>query len=61
MLEPSPTSLAYQSESERFYRDFAAEEYGRRIEQRYKEEVRTRDDRAFMISCDPSCARARVR
>ena len=39
MLPPA-NSLAFQDDTERFYRDFAAEEYGRRIEKKFKDEVR---------------------
>ena len=39
ILHPPVNSLAYQNETERFYRDFAAEEHGRRLEQRFKDEV----------------------
>ena len=37
---PPANSLAFQDDTERFYRDFAAEEYGRRIEKKFKDEVR---------------------
>ena len=37
---PPTNSLAYQDDTERFYRDFAAEEYGRRLEKKYKDDER---------------------
>ena len=40
ILCPPTNSLAYQDDTERFYRDFAAEEYGRRLEKKYKDEER---------------------
>ena len=35
---PPQNSLAYQDDTERFYRDFAAEEHGRRLEKKFKDD-----------------------
>ncbi|QDZ24368.1 hypothetical protein HOP50_13g69060 [Chloropicon primus] len=46
ILLPPQNSLAYQDDTERFYRDFAAEEYGRRLEKKFKDDERYAKKRA---------------
>ena len=48
ILCPPTNSLAYQDDTERFYRDFAAEEYGRRLEKKYKDELANKEKKNFM-------------
>ena len=43
---PPQNSLAYQDDTERFYRDFAAEEHGRRLEKKFKDDERYAKKRA---------------